>query len=163
NGNDPTYNSGFSGTIDEVSIYNTALSQSQVQNHYGSTFGASTPVTITVEPQSVTEYLALQAKFSVGAYGTVPLTYQWKKGTTALTDDVVHIFGSLTRELTITNLVSGDAGSYHVEIANSVPSATSSVPVSLTVLPAPSLKPYIPGLVMHLPFDGSLTDTTGRG
>jgi hypothetical protein len=120
-------------------------------------------VTISVEPQPVTAFVALQAKFAVGAYGTPDLTYTWKKGSTNLSDDGVHIFGSSTRELTITNLTAADQGSYQAAISNPLPSSTSSVPVTLTILTAPAVKPYIPGLVLHLPFDGSLTDATGRG
>jgi hypothetical protein len=161
--NDPNYNGGFQGTLDEIAIYPTALSLSQISAHYSAAYGPSTKPTISLEPENVTNFVSLVAKFSVGAFGTTPLTFQWKKGTTPLTDDGVHIIGSATADLSINNLVPTDADSYQVFINNSVGPLTSSIPATLTVLTAPTSTPSIPGLVLHLPFDGNLTDVTGRG
>jgi len=55
-----------------------------------------------------------------------------------------------------------DAANYSVHISNNV-GATNSVSVPLVVLAAPTNAPAIPGLVLHLTFDGNLTDVTGRG
>jgi hypothetical protein len=64
--------------------------------------------------------------------------------------------------LTINPLGLGDAGNYSVTI-NNVNGTTNSAVVTLTVLSAPATPPSIPGLVMHLTFDNTLTDATGRG
>jgi Concanavalin A-like lectin/glucanases superfamily/Immunoglobulin domain len=160
-GNDPAYNGGFNGLIDEVSIFPYALSAPQVLAHYGAAYGTSLPPTITKEPTSLTNYATLPAKFSVGAFGTIPLTYQWKKGGSPLSD-VGSISGSTTPTLTINPLVLADAGNYSCTIVN-VNGTTNTFTVSLTVLSAPTSPPSIPGLVLHLPFDNNLTDVTGRG
>ena len=47
----------------------------------------------------------------VDATGTAPLSYQWQKGGTNLTDGG-NRSGSTTRLLTITNLAPADAGTY---------------------------------------------------
>src|SRR5207249_1762871 len=108
----------------------------------------------TKQPLAVTNYVSLPATFSVGAAGTVPLTYQWKKGG-------VDIAGATGSSYTISSLALSDAGSYSVTVRNSV-GMTNSVAASLTVLPAPTAAPAISGLVLHLPFDNNLTDVTGR-
>src|SRR4029077_824281 len=161
-GNDPNYNGGFNGTIDEVAIYGFALSAPQVQAHYAAAYGPSLPPTISKQPSSLTNYVTLPAIISVGAYGTVPLSYQWKKGGVPLTDDGIHINGAATASLKVSPLVLGDSGTYSVTITN-VNGTTNSATVTLTVLAAPVTPPPIPGLVLHLPFDNNLTDTTGRG
>jgi hypothetical protein len=160
-GNDPNYDGSFAGSIDEVAIYPYALSASQVQAHYAAAYGPSLPPTISIEPTSITNYVTLPASFEVGAYGTVPLSYQWKKGGVPLSDGA-SISGSSSSKLTINPLALSDAGNYSVTI-NNVNGTTNSAVVSLTVLSAPTTPPSIPGLVMHLTFDNTLTDATGRG
>jgi hypothetical protein len=97
----------------------------------------------------------MPARFSVSAYGSVPLTYQWKK-------NGVNIADATKSSLTITNTVAGDAGNYSVGVSNSLGGLVSSS-AALTVLPVPTSPPAIPGLVLHLPFNNNLTDATGRG
>jgi hypothetical protein len=160
-GNDPTYDGTFNGSVDEVAVYNYALSAAKVSVHYAAAYGPSLPPVITVEPQSVTNYAGLKASFFIGAGGTQPLTYQWKKGGSPLSD-TGNISGSAGDTLTIYPLGLGDAGDYSVTI-NNVNGTTNSVTVHLAVLAPPTSAPSIPGLVVHLPFNGSLADVTGRG
>ena len=154
-GNAPVYDGTFEGSIDEVAIYNSALSGSAIQTQYGAAYGPSSPPQIAVAPVSVTNYQGLSVTLSVAAFGTVPLTYQWKKAG-------VDIPGATTASYTLANLIAGDAGSYSVGITNSV-GFTNSASVTVTVLPTPTSPPAINGLVLHLPFDNNLTDVTGRG
>ncbi len=68
------------------------------------------------------------ATFSVTAAGTAPLTYQWKKGATAIT-------GATTSSYTTPATVVGDNGaSFTVTISNSAGSVTSNA-ATLTVAP----------------------------
>jgi hypothetical protein len=151
----PNYDGTFNGTIDEVAIYATALDASTVQAHYLATYGANTPPFITVQPAAVTNYAGLPATLQVSAAGTEPLSYQWKK-------NGADIGGANDRIYTIPNLDYPDAANYSVQINNGV-GETNSAAVALTVLPPPATPPAIAGLVLHLPFDGNLTDATGRG
>ena len=155
------YDGYFSGTIDEVAVYRTALSDNQVLTHYGAAYGASLPPSIALEPVSVTNYVSLNASFLVSAGGSVPRTYQWKKGNADLTDGG-NLSGSTTEKLTIGPLTYADAGSYSVTIINPLGQTNSAV-VTLTVLAPPATTPDISGLALHLPFDGNLVDATGRG
>ncbi len=154
-GNDPAYDGYWTGTINEVAVYPVALTQTQIQTHYGAAYGSSLAPFISIQPVSLTNYVSLAATFSVGAAGTVPLSLQWSK-------DGVAISGATLDTLTISPLAPSDAGSYTVNISNGLGS-TNSAPATLTVLQPPTTAPAIPGLVLHLPFDNNLTDTTGRG
>ena len=163
-GNDPTYDGTINGTVDEVAVYPYALSLLQISNHYASAYGPSTKPTINKQPVSQTVYEAspVPPRFEVGAFGTQPLTYQWKKGNVDLFDGG-NISGANTRQLTIDPVSPTDAGDYSVTINNTVGPDTNSAVAKLTVVPAPTNAVYVPGLVLHLPFDGNLNDTSGRG
>lgn len=88
---------------------------------------------ITTPPQSQTVLEGQSATFTVVASGSPTLTYQWKKGSAA-------IAGATTSTLTLINVQSGDAGSYTVDVTNSVSTVTSAA-ATLTVTPlvAPSI------------------------
>ncbi len=156
-GNSPTYDGYFTGTIDEVAIYNTALSASTIEAHYGAAYGDALAPQIVLQPISVTNYLGLSATFTVGAAGTVPLTYQWNKAGSGPV-------GGNDSFLTLKPLSAADEGTYSVKISNPVlPGGTNSASVYLRVLPTPTAPPAIPGLVMLHRFENNLTDSTGRG
>ncbi len=92
-----------------------------------------TPPSIGTPPaaQSVTEGATVQ--FSVVASGTAPLSYQWRKNTTSLSDGGI-VAGALTDTLTLTGVSLGDTGGYDVVVTNAAGSATSAA-ASLTVNP----------------------------
>lgn len=157
----PVYDQPFTGSIDEVAVYNFALSSAQVLNHALAGFGSSTRPFFTAQPQSVTNYVSYSETLTVNASGTPPLTYQWYKNASPLTDNAT-ISGSSTRALTINPIDIPDTGNYYCAVANTIGSTNSATAV-LTVLAAPSTPPAIAGLVLHLTFDNNLSDVTGRG
>jgi hypothetical protein len=112
-------------------------------------------MTIVSQPTSVTNYVSLATTFTVNAYSTASLSYQWKK-------NGVAIPGATQRALTFKPLALSDAATYTVTISN-VTGTLDSSPATLTVLSPPTNSPDISGLVLHLPFDNNLTDATGRG
>lgn len=154
-GVDPAYDWTFEGSIDEVAIYNVALTPDQVVAHYSAAYGTTMSPVILVQPQSVTNYIGLPISMRVGAVGSVPLAYQWKK-------NGANITGANSSSFSIDNLGAGDAGDYTVEISNQSGKTNSAV-AKVIALGAPATPPEIPGLVLHLKFDNNLTDATGRG
>lgn len=60
---------------------------------------------ITLQPSSLGATAGATVNFDVTAYGTGPLTYQWRKGGTALT-------GQTSARLTLASVTLADAGSY---------------------------------------------------
>jgi hypothetical protein len=157
-GNSPDRDGFFTGTIDELAIYNTALSESVVERHYGAAYGSTLAPQFTIQPTPTTNYVGLSATLSVGAVGSVPLSYQWKKVGSGDVPGATDFF------LTFNSLTAGDEGTYFVTVSNPVlPGGTNSASVYLRVLPTPTNSPAIPGLVMLHRFENNLIDSTGRG
>ncbi|MDB6028696.1 MAG: hypothetical protein JWM68_4919 [Verrucomicrobiales bacterium] len=86
---------------------------------------------ITAQPQNKTVAVGGTASFSVTASGTPPLSYQWRKDGTVLTNGG-GIIGSTTAFLQITNASSSHSGNYDVIVSNSVGTITSDI-AALTV------------------------------
>lgn len=84
------------------------------------TVEAATAVTITRQPVSLAVNLGDSATFSVTAVGSVPLSYQWKRGNIA-------IDGATRSSFTITNVRAADADVYSVIVTNGAGPITSSV------------------------------------
>ena len=123
----------LAGQLDEVSIYNRALSSDEIAAIYnagasGKCQGSSNignPPVITNEPAGVSVIVSNNATFSVGASGDAPLSYQWYF-------NVTNAVGLNTNVLTLSNVTAMDAGSYSVIVTNGSGSATSA-PALLTV------------------------------
>ena len=84
------------------------------------------PPSITTPPASQTVALGDSPSFLVGAYGAVPLAYQWWFNTTNI------LAWATNASLTITNAQATNAGGYTVVVTNSYGSVTSAV-ATLTV------------------------------
>ncbi|MCG3125367.1 MAG: hypothetical protein CHACPFDD_00185 [Phycisphaerae bacterium] len=80
---------------------------------------------ITQQPLSQTVNVGMPAYFSVGATGTDPLTYQWRKNTQ-------NIPGATASQYQIAAVTEADAGDYDCIVTNACGGATSSV-ATLTV------------------------------
>jgi len=119
----------LSGLVDEVSLYDTVLSGSQVSALYSAgSAGKCGPPQIEVQPQSQLGFWGRNATFRVVAAGASPLAYQWQK-------DGLLMSGATNDSLSLTNLQMTDAGAYAVVITNVYGTATSS-PAVLTMNPA---------------------------
>lgn len=91
---------------------------------------------ITTQPQSQTNVTGITTMLSAVATGATPLIYHWQKNSTNLANGT-HISGTTTNTLTITNLLTTDAGNYTVIISNSVGSVTSSIAALTVTAPVP--------------------------
>jgi len=125
----------FHGLIDEVSIYNAALTANEIAAIYGAGAAGkceSQGPAIVGQPQSESVVLGGTAMFSVETTGLLPLTNQWQLNGSNLTD-TARITGSHSNILVITNVQFADAGSYLVSVTN-VAGGIVSQPATLTVL-----------------------------
>lgn len=89
---------------------------------------------ITTQPTPQSAPPGGTATFSVVATGTAPLTYQWRKGSTNLTNDT-RIAGATSATLTISGMTAADAGDYSVVVSNGVNPAATSTAASLVLGP----------------------------
>ena len=125
----------LNGTLDEVSLYNRALSSNEVAAIYASGAAgkckAPSGPTITAQPQNQTVAGGSSATFTVTAGGTAPLSYQWQY-------NGANLSGATSASLTLANVQPANAGSYTVVVTNAVASVTSAVAV-LTVLTPPAI------------------------
>jgi hypothetical protein len=95
------------------------------------TAGAVAP-SIVEQPQDVLAPAGGVATFQLTATGTPPLAYQWFHNNVSLGPAATN------SSLTLSNLLTSQAGSYRVDVSNST-QTTSSRNATLTVLPVPPL------------------------
>ncbi|HEY4415648.1 MAG TPA: LamG-like jellyroll fold domain-containing protein [Verrucomicrobiae bacterium] len=126
----------FSGDLGEVSVFNRALSDSEIVNLY--TIGAGTPVapSISLQPQSQWVYPGTSVQFNVSVTGSTPVTYQWQKD---IGSGPQPIIGATNSSLIISNAGPSDVASYTVTAVNPVTSVTS-VAATLSLLSASSFE-----------------------
>ena len=105
-----------------------------------------TPPVISVQPTSRIADLSSTVSFGVTAAGAAPLTYQWLRGGSALTDGG-RLRGSTTPTLTISNAQFSDNAAYSVVISSPA-GAVTSFNAFLTVTPLITLADAVdaPGL-----------------
>jgi len=117
---------GLNGKIDDVMIYNVALTGTQVASLYGTPPAISVAPSITTQPTNQTVTAGQSATFTVAASGTAPLSYQWSKNGTVISQATS---ASYTTPVT----TSSDNGStFAVVVTNSAGNAISNT-VKLTV------------------------------
>ncbi len=127
NNNPVSYDYQFIGEIDDVAIYNQALSATQVQNHY---FAIGVPPVITrITPSSQTVDLGNNAAFTVSAIGATPLTYQWYDNNSS------PISWGTNATLNLTNVQSIQAGTYSVTVTDPYNSASANASLAVDAGP----------------------------
>ncbi|HWD91052.1 MAG TPA: LamG-like jellyroll fold domain-containing protein [Verrucomicrobiae bacterium] len=121
---DWTYGAILGGLLDEFSLYNRALSQSEIAAIYNAGSAGKCPIAIApviqLQPTNQTVAAGGTADFSVTANGSSTLYYQWYG------PNSTAISGANTSSLTLSNVQPADEGSYFVVITNSVGSVQSS-------------------------------------
>jgi hypothetical protein len=131
----------LNGLLDEVSLYNRALSSNEVAAIYGAGSGGKCKVAsglnITLQPLSQTVGAGDTVAFNVTATGAAPLSYQWLQNQRPLANGG-NISGAITATLTLTSVTQTNAGNCTVVITNAGGSMTSSI-ASLTVVMRPNL------------------------
>jgi hypothetical protein len=149
----------FSSLMDEVSLYNRALSAAEIQSIVAAdlTGKCFAPPVITQQPQNQIVPLGEDVRFTVGVSGSRPLIYQWYFNGGAPQN---RIIGATNASLLIEKVRTNNVGVYFVAVTNSVGS-TASVRVQLSTLPAPSCTEILPGLISWWPGDTNTLDAMG--
>jgi hypothetical protein len=113
----------YSGGMDEVTLYDRALSQAEIEAIYQASAAGKcqtllTPV-IYVQPTNQQVTANGTATLAVAAGGTPPLAYQWQL-------NGINVPAGTNSTLTLTNVWLGQAGVYDVTVANAAGSVTST-------------------------------------
>jgi hypothetical protein len=122
------YDGKLAGKLDEVSIYNRALTSNEVVSIYNAGAAGKCKVApfITNPPASLGVIFSNSAAFSVGVSSTLFTSYQWQFNGTNIT-------GAKTNTYTIAHALATNAGNYTVIVTNAAGAVTSSPPAVLTV------------------------------
>ncbi|MBC8096733.1 MAG: hypothetical protein H7Y43_13065 [Akkermansiaceae bacterium] len=116
----------FNGRIDNVGIYNRALTYGEIIELYVSATGDQVAPEFNQQPVSTTRFLGSPAPavFSATAFGSATLGYQWQKVAGTLGGNA---YGVNTPTLTLSNLTLADVGSYRLVVTNGAGSTNSDV------------------------------------
>lgn len=124
----------FAGSVDDVAVWNRAITYSEIQSVR--TNGIPAPVTIvppeiTVDPASQSVLTGSRVRFDFAAIGTGPLQIQWRKGGEDITDET-------NATLVLPSVTLDDAGDYDVVVSNAGGTDTSKVAtLTVTLRPPP--------------------------
>jgi hypothetical protein len=132
----------FAGLLDEVSLYNCALSADEIAAIYAAgAAGKCREAAVTVQPQNQTVPAGSSVNFATRPFGPV-LSYQWLyNGSNALA-------GATNSTLLLSNLTRSQSGNYAV-LASNFAGVVLSESVSLEVTP-------VLGIVMPIKLSGEL-------
>jgi len=134
----PAWDHKLKGNLDEVSIYNRALSSNEIAAVFaGGTAGKCKGPTITAQPQAQTVVVGSDATFTVGASGFGALKYQWSLNGSPLSN-------ATNVTLLVTNAQPAHQGNYSVMVSNNLGSVVSSNALLTVVSPQPGV-PFISG------------------
>lgn len=146
---------GFSGFLDEVSLYNRALTDSEILAIFNADVSGKCPVapSIVTQPQDQVIPLGEDVRFTVSVLGSQPLKYQWRFNGTI-------IAGATNSALALEKVKTNQAGFYHVAVTNTV-GFDISARAQLNLLPAPACTVVPTGLISWWPGDGNSADAMG--
>lgn len=123
---------------------------------------AAIPAQIINQPLSEILYPTRNAVFTVGAGGSPPLTYQWYKNSSALSDSG-NISGSATSTLTVSGVAGSDDATFSVVVSNAFGAVTSSNATLLVVTPVQPYEAAVSNLnpLAYYQFDETNNPATG--
>lgn len=117
----------FTGQIDELSIYDRALSADEIAAIYSAGSAGKCKPGVTVAPLTQQGYLGGNAMFSaIVTNAALPVSFQWYFNTNA-------IAGATNCALSLTNLQFTNTGLYYVVASPATGNPLTSIPSSLTV------------------------------
>ena len=128
NNNPTNYDFQLLGAVDDVAIYNKALTAGQIQAHFSAS-GLAPSISRILPTNNITTNQGSTITFTLTASGTAPLSYQWSDNNNN------PIPGQTTASLTLSNLQTSQSGTYSVTVTNLYGSASTNA--SLTVVLGP--------------------------
>jgi hypothetical protein len=153
------YDNQWVGVIDDVALYNTALSAGQVLAHY---YAAQRPPLITLQPTNNTTPENVTVTFYSAAYGPGTLGYQWYLSDGS--NPTTPVVGQTSPNLVFTTAAAQSGNNYQLVVTNDF-GAVTSVVAQLTVVGGvpsyfvnlPSSATYLVGHVIQLQVEAAGT------
>ena len=134
--NDTSNSRAMRGAIDEVQVFNYALSLSEVQEAQCGGVAPPVAATISAQPSNLTVFEGQPATFTVGVSGSAPITFQWQTNNVDVPDATN---ASIVFSTAATNL---SGITLRASVANPITTAFWSSNVMLTVLPEDGVKVF---------------------
>ena len=106
-------------------LYGTTPNGGQANEGVIFRLSINSPLQITRQPQPQLAFLGDTVFFNVATFGSLPVSYQWRKNGKNLTD-AGSLSGSSARTLLLTNITIADAANYSVVVSNASGSVTSA-------------------------------------
>ena len=137
------YFDGYQGATPECTLaqgadgdlYGTTASGGQADEGTIFRISIKAPLQITRQPQTQLAYLGDSVSFSVATFGSLPVSYQWRKNGRTVSDGG-SLSGSNARTLVVTNVAITDAANYSVVVSNAS-GAVTSVSAALQIIVSP--------------------------
>lgn len=147
----------FKGAIDDVLIYDRALTDTEIRAIRDAGVKGTLPqtqVAIVEQPKSQTILTGTSHALRPKVVGSQPLSFQWKKDGQPIP--------SATRSCFVFNRATeSDTGTYQLFVTQGTTTIATD-PVNLTVKPVSPCLNLAQELVLHLKFDGDYRDSSGR-
>ena len=126
------YDWQFGGSIDEVAIYDTALSSDRVLSHY---YAAGIAPSFPQPPANTTVSEGGTATIRTVITGTPPLSYQWYNVTAGAPG--TPVIGATSSNLVLTGVSPGQNGNLYLVVVTNRFGGATSAPAQLTVVAGP--------------------------
>lgn len=125
------FDNQWAGVIDDVAIYNSALSPSQIFNHY---LAGQRPPIITLQPTNQITPEGVTVTFASAAYGAGTLGYQWYLSDGS--NPTALLGGQTSPNLAFTTAAAQNGNFYQLVVTSQYGSSTGAV-AQLTVVSGP--------------------------
>lgn len=153
--NYPGFYQTFNGKIDQLQIYNRALSSNEVASLYALESAPAFHITTQPTNVSLTATNSQTALFSVGVTnGVLPYAYQWMK-------DGVDLTNQTNASLVLSNAAANTVGYYSCDVTDQNGTTVTSSNATLNITGVNFS--FWQGLVAYYPFDGDAKDYSGNG
>jgi hypothetical protein len=133
------YDNQWNGVIDDVAIFNTALTPSQILTHY---YAGQQPPQLTVQPTNTSWAENSPVTFYASAYGAGTLGYQWYLSDGFSPTAIVP--GQTSPNLTFTTSLAQSGNFYQLVVTNNYGAVTSAVAQLTVISGAPQIITDLP-------------------
>lgn len=152
----------FSGLMDEVTLYNRALSATEIQSIFAAdlTGKCLAPPVVLQSPQTQAVPFGEDVKLTANIQGSRPLVYQWYFSGPANQFTTQRLFGATNASLLVEKIQTNNTGNYSLRVTNGAGFAVSA-PAQISLLPAPACTEMLSGLVSWWSGNSNTFDAVG--